>query len=232
VGARDTLTLATPAGVQRLRIEGVFYDYSTDAGAVLMDRELFARLWRDLRTESLALYLAPGASADAVRRGFLALAGPGRVFYVTPHRELRRRVLTVFDQTFQITFALQAIAMIVALLGVVSTLTALILQRGREIGVLRAVGALQAQVRTIVLVESGLLGLIGSVLGCAAGLVLSLLLVYVINKQFFGWTIRFTAEPWVFAQAVVLVVATAVGAGLGPARLASGRAAAEAMRVD
>ncbi len=232
VRAGDRVTLATPAGERALKVEGVFFDYSTDAGAVLMDRRLFARLWHDDRTESLALYLAKGANADSVRAAFIALAGPGRLFYVTPNHELRARVLKVFDQTFQITFALQGIAILVALLGVVSTLTALILQRGREIGVLRATGASRGQVRTIVLVESGLLGLIGALLGCVAGLVLALLLVHVINKQFFGWSIRFEAEPWVFAQAVAIVVATAIVAGLGPARLASGRAAAEAMRVD
>jgi putative ABC transport system permease protein len=231
VRAGDTLALATPAGAQRLRVEGVFFDYSTDAGAVLMDRQLFARLWRSERTESLALYLEPGAQTDSVRAAFLALAG-SRLFHVTPNRALRARALKVFDQTFQITFALQGIAVLVALLGVVSTLTALILQRGREIGVLRATGARRAQVRTIVLVESGMLGLIGASLGCIAGFVLALLLVHVINKQFFGWSIRFHAEPWVFAEAVAVVVATALIAGFGPARLASGRAAAEAMRVE
>jgi len=231
VRAGDTLELAAPAGPQRLRVEGVFYDYSSDVGAVLMDRGLFARLWRVERSESVALYLTPGASADSVRAAFLALAGP-RLLHVTPHRALRARALEVFDQTFQITFALQAIAVLVALLGVVSTLTALILQRGREIGVLRATGARRAQVRTIVLVESGMLGGIGAALGCAAGLALALLLVHVINRQFFGWTIRFEAEPWTFVRAVALVVATALVAGLGPARVASGRAAAEAMRAD
>jgi putative ABC transport system permease protein len=232
VRAGDTIALAAPAGLTRVRVDGVFYDYSTDAGAVLMDRSLFERLWRDPRTESLALYLVPGANVDSARAQFLALAGPQRLFYVTPRQELRRRVLTVFDQTFQITFALQAIAVLVALLGVVSTLTALILQRGREIGVLRAIGAMRSQIRSIVLIESALLGLIGSLLGCATGMVLALLLVHVINKQFFGWTIRFTAGPLVFVQAIVLVVATALIAASGPVRLASGRAAAEAMRVD
>jgi putative ABC transport system permease protein len=232
VRAGDVIEIGTPSGLARLAVDGVFYDYSTDAGAVLMDRALFARLWRDPRTESLALYLARGANADSARAAFLALAGPGRLLYVTPRAELRRRVLTVFDQTFQITFALQAIAVLVAMLGVVSTLTALILQRGREIGVLRAIGAMRSQIRSIVLIESAMLGLVGSLLGCVAGLVLALLLVHVINRQFFGWTIRFSAEPYVFFEGVVLVVITALVAGLGPVRLASGRAAAEAMRVD
>jgi putative ABC transport system permease protein len=140
--------------------------------------------------------------------------------------------MRVFDQTFRITYALQAIAVMVAVLGVISTLTALILQRGRDIGVLRAVGALRGQVRKMVLIESGLLGLIGSVLGCMCGMVLSLLLIHVINKQFFGWSIRLYVDPWLFVQASGLMVIAAVLAGLGPARMAATRVAAEAMRVE
>lgn len=232
VAPGDTLRLPAPAGEAAVRVAGVFFDYTTDAGAVLMDRSLFARLWNDDRTESLALYAAPGADLERVRREFLALAGPDLVLHVTPNQDLRRRVLTVFDQTFRITFALQFIAVLVAVLGVVTTLTALILQRGREIGVLRATGALRSQVRRIVLVESGILGLLGSLLGCAAGWVLALLLVHVINRQFFGWTIRMEVEPLVFAQAVALMVGTSLVAALGPARFASDRVAAESLRVE
>lgn len=228
----DTVTLETPAGRARLRVEGVFYDYSTDAGAVLMDYRLYRRLWNDSRTESLAIYLHPGMDPDAARREFIRRVGSRYLLYVTPNQALRRRVLVVFDQTFRITYALQAIAIVVAVLGVVSNLTALIVQRGREIGVLRAVGALRRQVHRMVLVESGLLGLIGALLGCGCGLLLSLLLTYVINKQFFGWSIRLTVDPWLFVQATALMVATALLAGVAPARMAAGRLAAEAMRVE
>ncbi len=228
----DTLRLPAPAGNEALRIAGVFYDYSAEGGAVLMDRHLFARLWHDDRTESLALYCEPGADVARVRREFVALAGPDLVLHVTPNQDLRRRVLSVFDQTFRITFALQFIAVLVAVLGVVTTLTALILQRGRDIGVLRAVGALRRQVWRIVLIESAILGLLGSLLGCAAGWVLALILVHVINRQSFGWTLRMTVDPLVFAQAVALMVVTAIVAGLGPARYASDRVAAEALRVE
>lgn len=228
----DRLTLPAPAGATTVTIAGVFYDYSTDAGAVLMDRRMFARLWQDPRTESLALYLEPGADVQRVRREFIALAGPSRLFHVTPNQALRERVLVVFDQTFQITWALQGIAVLVAALGVVSTLTALVLQRAREIGVLRAVGATRGQIVRMVLTESGLLGLAGALLGCVAGLALAVLLVQVINKQFFGWSVRFTVDPWVFVQAVALMVTTALVAGLVPARLAAGRVAADAVRVE
>ncbi|MFN8586974.1 MAG: FtsX-like permease family protein [Candidatus Eisenbacteria bacterium] len=232
VGAGDTLALPAAGGTARLRIEGVMFDYSTDAGAVFMDRATYARLWRDDRVESLAMYLAPGADRDRVRAAFLALCGPGRLMHVTPNQDLRRRVLAVFDQTFQVTWALQGIAVLVAVLGVVSTLTALVLQRAREIGMLRANGATRAQVRRMVLVESGLLGLTGSLLGCMAGVVLAVLLVQVINKQFFGWTVRFQLDPGVMVQAVALMVVVATLAGLVPANLAASRAAAEAMREE
>jgi putative ABC transport system permease protein len=232
VATGDRIVLPTPWGVRAVRVAGVFYDYSTDAGAVLLDRGLYARLWRDERTESLALYLAPGARLDDVRKALLIAAGDRMVLSVIPNRALRARVLTVFDQTFQITYALQGIAILVAVLGVIGTLTALILQRGREIGVLRATGALRSQVRTMVLVESGLIGFIGALLGCVAGFALSLVLIHVINRQFFGWTVRMSVEPAVFARAVALMVVTAVLAGLGPARFAATRVAAEAMRME
>jgi putative ABC transport system permease protein len=228
----ETIALRTPTGAHTLEVEGVYYDYSTDAGAVMMDYRLYERLWNERRVESLALYLAPGIDVPDARRRFISAVGDRLVMHVTPNQSLRSRAMTIFDQTFRITYALQAIAILVAVLGVVSTLTALVLQRGREIGVLRAVGALRGQVRSMVLVESALIGAIGAALGCACGLALSLLLTYVINKQFFGWSIRLTIEPWIFLQAVGLMVGTALLAGLAPARLAAGRQAAEAMRVE
>jgi putative ABC transport system permease protein len=231
VGAGDTLELATPAGRARLAVEGVYYDYTSDAGAVLMHRDLFARLWRDDRTESLALYLEPGADVDAARRAVLARAGDV-LLEVVPNQTLRARVLTVFDQTFQITYGLQIIAILVSVLGVIAALTAMILQRGREIGVLRAIGARRAQIRRMVLVESGLIGLAGALLGSACGVVLSLILVHIIHRQFFGWTIRLTIEPGIFVQTLLLMIGAAVLAGIGPARMAATRVAAEAMRME
>ena len=232
VDVGDRVELPTPTGSRDVRIAGVFYDYTTDAGAILMDAGLYRRLWGSDRTESLALYLRPGLSPDTLRPAILSAAGPAVLLSLTSNRALRRRVMTIFDQTFRITYALQAITVWVAVLGVINSLTALITQRAREIGILRAVGAEKRQVRKMVLWESGLLGLLGSSLGLACGLCLALLLTFVINKQFFGWSIRFALDPLLFGQTVLLIVGSAVLAGLAPARLAAGRLPAEAMRVD
>lgn len=228
----DTLALETPSGTARLPVEAVFYDYSSDAGAVMMDQGLYARLMRDERVESFALYLEPGTPPGPVQAGVAAAAGDTLLLRVMPNRTLRERVLVVFDQTFQITWALQTIAIVVAVLGVIGTLTALVTQRGREIGVLRATGATRRQVRRMVLIESAVLGAAGALLGCVTGWVLALLLIHVINQEFFGWTIRTSVDPRVFVQAIALMVATAMLAGLAPARLAAGRLPAEAMRAD
>ena len=232
VAVGDSVTLNPPSGTIRLPVVGVYYDYSTDAWSILMDYRLFERLWQTDRTESLALYLAPGAKQEDVRQRLLSVAGDRILLHVIPNQDIRRQALAVFDQTFRITYALQVIAIAVAILGVVTTLTALILQRGREIGVLRAVGALRRQVRTMVLVESGLIGLLGAVMGSLCGVALAVLLIHVINKQFFGWSIRMTIEPGIFLQAFGLMIGTALLAGLAPARLAVKRAAAAAMRLE
>jgi putative ABC transport system permease protein len=232
VRAGETLRLETPSGPVDLLVHGIYHDYTSDAGGILMDHRLFERLWQERRVESLAIYLAPGADAEEARRQ-LADAIAGRwALHVTPNQALRRRVLRIFDQTFQITYALQAIALLVAVLGVISTLTALIIQRSREIAVLRAVGATRAQVRRMVLVESGLLGLMGAVLGCLCGVLLSLLLIYVINKQFFGWSIQPYFDVWLFVQAVAVTVPVSLLAGLLPAGQAASRSPAEAMRIE
>ncbi len=232
VRAGDRVRLPAARGEVELAVEGVFYDYSVDAGAVLMDRSLYARLWGDDRTESLAIYLSRTTATDSVRSAILRLAGVGRWLHVTPNRVLRERVLTVFDETFRITWVLQAIAVIVSVLGVVSTLTTLVLQRRRELATLRAVGARRGQVRTLVLAESALLGITGASLGCVAGYVLALVLVHVINRQFFGWSIQLHVDPRVFLGALLLLSVTATLAGLLPARLATSARVARALRVE
>ncbi len=228
----DRLEIATPSGAFRPRVEGIFYDYSTDGGYILIDRSVLARYWKRDFTRSLGIYLSPGVTPDEARIRLLNAVPEEIVLYATPNRALRARALRIFDQTFQITYALQGIAILVSVLGIITSLTALIHQRGRELGILRAVGALRRQVVRMVVTESALLGLIGSLLGCICGVALAALLVYVINKQFFGWSIRFYLDPWLFAQTIPEMVVAAALAGIWPARLAASRVAAEAVRAE
>ena len=129
--------------------------------------------------------------------------------------------MRIFDQTFVITYALLAIAIIVAIRGIVNTLTALILERTRELAMLRVIGVTVREVRNMIVLESSIIGLTSTVIGVAMGYALSWILIFVINKQSFGWTIEFhTPLPTIVISCVITFLA-AVLAGLVPSRLAA-----------
>jgi putative ABC transport system permease protein len=228
----DTLRLATPAGERAFPVAGVYYDYTTEGGLVVMDRGLYRRLWNDPYVSNIGVYLAPGADAAAVRARILQVTRARPDLVVLTNRDLRRHVLQIFDQTFAITYALQAIALVVAVLGILNTVMASVLERQREIGTLRALGFTRLQVFRMVAGEAGALGALGDVLGAAAGIALSLVLIYVINKQSFGWSIQFFVPAGRLAGYALLALAAAVAAGAAPAwRAASARVAA-ALRYE
>src|SRR6266436_7873187 len=123
-------------------------------------------------------------------------------------------------RTFAITFALEAVAVIVAVMGIAGALLALVIDRRRELGLLRFLGAAGGQVRKLILVEAGLLGLLANLAGIALGFALSLVLIFVINKQSFGWTIRFHWPVEILLGALTVVYVATVLAGLYPAQVA------------
>ena len=158
--------------------------------------------------------------ATAVRRRIEALTTGYRIV-VAENKTLRAGAVVVFDRTFAITYALEAVAILVAMLGAANSLLALVLDRRRELGLLRFLGAAPGQIRRMVLIEAGVLGLLANLLGLALGMVLSLLLIYVVNKQSFGWTIQFHPPVSLLAGALSLIWLATVAAGLYPARVAS-----------
>jgi putative ABC transport system permease protein len=219
--AGEPFLLQTPSGPVSLPIVAVYYDYSNDRGTVILDRGLFARLFHDDHVNGLAVYLKPGLDAEAARGLILKNLPKGAQVFARSNANLKKEVLRVFDQTFAITYAMEAIAVLVAVLGILTTLTALILERSQEIAILRYVGATRGQVRRTLLWEAGWMGLVGISLGLGVGLLLALLLIDVINVQSFGWTIQWQA-PWVFlGKALVLVWVATLLAGIYPAFLAS-----------
>ena len=137
------------------------------------------------------------------------------------NRSLRKEAIRIFDRTFAITYALEAVAVVVAIMGVAGALLALVIDRRRELALLRFVGASTPQVSRMILAEAGLLGLLSAVAGTVLGVLLSLVLVFVINKQSFGWTIQFHWPLGVLLAALALVYAATLLAGFYPARIAA-----------
>jgi putative ABC transport system permease protein len=221
VHAGDRITLETRQGARPFDVAAVYYDYTTDRGVVAMDRATFARHYGDLRPTSLSVYLKAGADASRVRDELMRTLGERHRVFVHTNQSIRAEVLRIFDATFAITYALEAIAIFVGILGVGGTLLTLILERRREIAALRLVGADRRQVRRMVVIEAGLIGLVSQALGLVAGLGLASILIYVINVQSFGWTIQFDVPGWFLLQSSVALLAATALAGLYPARMAA-----------
>ncbi len=230
------ISITTPAGPVAVSVEGVFYDYATDGGKMVMDRTWYQRQWHDDRVTVFSIYLAAAADPEQVRQSIVThvvgLDGVTVPPLVIRNHELRKEILEIFDRSFILTYVLEAIAVLVAILGIVNTLVTAVLERQREFATLRAIGAGTRQVERLVLWEAAYLGLIGAVLGVVGGLLLALVLIHVINKQSFGWTIQMTVPGGVILKAVGLALTAALVAGYWPARWAARQPVVEGLREE
>jgi putative ABC transport system permease protein len=221
VSPGDMLTLDTPVGLRTFPVAAVYYDYAVERGVIIMDQEAHAKYFGEVPPSGLAAYLRADADPEVVRREILQSLDEGHRAFIYTNRGLRAEVLRIFDSTFAITYALEVIAVIVAMLGVAATLFTLVVERQQELTMLRLVGALRSQVRRAVVIEAALIGAVSQTIGLAVGFALALILVYVINVQSFGWTIQFRIPVLFLAQiSLAVIVATAL-AGFFPARRAA-----------
>jgi len=227
----DAITVPTPTGALRLSVAAIYNDYSSDGGVAMIDRSLFVRRFRSTAVNSIALYALPTTDLWRLRSEAVRALAPLRVDISTT-RELRAYVTTVFDRTFAITSALEGITSIVAMLGVVGTLFALVLEQRREIGMLRMLGLSRTGVRMLLLIEAALIALLAGVVGLAVGLALAYDLVRVIDPQTFGWWIEMTI-PWghLFGFLLCFICVTAL-AGLIPAQWVARLTTGESLREE
>jgi putative ABC transport system permease protein len=216
----DVLELSLAGRRVRFTVVGIYYDYSSERGYIIVDRSTLLKYLPDPAPSNVAVYLKPGVPVDTGRRAVEA-ALAGRKVLALSNRTLRDEAIRIFDRTFAITYALEAIAVFVAVMGIVGALLALVIDRRREFGLLRFLGGATGQLRRMILFEAGLLGLLSNVAGLFLGVFLSLLLIYVINKQSFGWTIQFHWPTAMLLVSLTLVYVATVIAGLYPARMAT-----------
>jgi putative ABC transport system permease protein len=214
----DSIVLPTDRGPRSRRVAGIFYDYGPDRGVVLLHRATYDALYDDRTIGSLAVYATPDTDAAALVAALRVLAAAvGQAVNVRSNRALRDASLVVFDRTFVITTVLRALAFSVAFVGVLAALAALQLERAREFGVLRASGVTPAQVRTLVVAQTGFMGFAAGAFAVPVGTALAALMIFVINRRSFGWSLEMRFSPDVVWQALALAVAAAVLAGIVPA---------------
>jgi putative ABC transport system permease protein len=217
IGIGDTVRLRTDRGERAFPVAGVFADYGSDQGVVMVSRRTYDANWEDRGVSSLALVLAPGTDSRAAVALLRERAGGDQDLLIRPNRALREASLEIFDRTFAITAVLRVVATLVAVVGVLSALMALQLERARELGVLRAQGLTPRELWRLVLTETGLLGLIAGALAMPVGVGLALVLVHVINRRAFGWSMETVVPVGVLVEAAGLAMVAALAAGVYPA---------------
>jgi putative ABC transport system permease protein len=227
----DLLRMATPAGERALRIAGIYYDYGSEQGSAAMDLSTFARLFGDGPINNAALYLRPGVDperlADALRAAL-----PNKGLRIRSNRQLRERIFSIFDQTFAVTRLLQGMSLLVAVCGITLTLLVIARERVWEIALYRALGAQRAQIVKVFLGKGLGLAAAGIVLGLPGGTALALILVFVINRSYFGWTLALHWPLAALSGQLALLLAAAAAASVYPAWLASRTPAAELSRDE
>jgi putative ABC transport system permease protein len=227
----DPLVLAGPEGPLAFPIAGIYYDYSSELGSAFMDLETMERNFGPGPINSVALYLSPGLDAETVVDE-LKTALAGVPIAIRSNRRLREEALSIFEQTFAITRLLRHMSLVIAVCGVALSLVVLARERAGELALYRALGALKSQLFRVYLGKGMGIGLSGIALGTVAGIAFALVLIYVVNRAFFGWTI---AVDWplglLLRQHAVIVLASAL-ASVYPAWIASGTPATELRRED
>jgi putative ABC transport system permease protein len=212
-------------------VAGIFRDYARQHGAVLIDRADYVALTGDRAVNDGALWLAPGTTPAAAMEALSALPGGAQLDMAEPG-EIREVSLHIFDRSFAVTYAMEAVAVLVGLFGLSSSLGAIVLARRREFGVLRHLGLTRAQIRSMLAAEGGLLALVGSAAGLAAGAAISLVLVYVINRQSFHWSMELHPPYLLLLGFVFLLCLLAVVTAIISGREAMGIAPVRAVRED
>jgi putative ABC transport system permease protein len=225
----DKVPLKTPQGPREFEVAGFVVDYSSDQGILLFDRPVYVRTFGDGLIDSVDLFLAPGADPQRVRAEIEAKWGEKYDLRVSTNADLRRSVMDLIDDFFALVYVLLIISVAVGVLGVVGTLLAQVLDRTRELGILRASGASRGQVTGAVTLEAALLGLAGALLGLPTGLCLGAVFVHVVGVQATGWVFPLVT-PWAiaFAAAAGSILFAAAG-GLWPARRAASLDVVEAI---
>jgi putative ABC transport system permease protein len=216
----DTVEIRTPKGAERFVVYDIFSSYSTTSGFVYLDRKWLKEYWGLDDATQLGIYLRKGIDVNGFIGRMKEILPPRFSLEITNTAQLRDQVLSIFDRTFAITYAIELISIIVSLIGVINTLLALVLERKREISIFRYLGGSWDQIRLILVLSAGIVGIAGILLGGIMGPLMSVIFIEVINKVSFGWEIHFRV-PFLYLTLVTTVLfLITLSAGLVPLKVA------------
>jgi putative ABC transport system permease protein len=226
----DTLTLLAPTGPAMYQVLGIYADYSGDRGHIAMSRRQYLRHWPDLGFTGIGVYARREAGITELEKSIRRTLSAGQT--LRSARAIYEASMHVFEQTFAITETLRGLAAGIAMIGVFGALTALQLERARQIGILRAIGLTPAQLYRLIATETGLMGLCAGLFALPVGCLVAYELIFVIYRRAFGWTMAFHFHPEMLLYGLLLAFGAALLAGLWPARKMARINPAEALRME
>jgi putative ABC transport system permease protein len=228
----DPVALASPTGEVKLPIVGIIRDFSNQTGAIFIQRSLYVRRWRDDGVDVFRVYVRPGILPTDVKRRINERFASERRLFVMLNHEVKRYIEDITDQWFALTYVQTVVAVLVAILGIVNTLTVSISDRRRELAVLRAVGGLRTQIRGTVWIEAIAIGLIGLALGFAVGAMHLAFVLEVLRRDFTGMDLGYRFPFGVAALLVPVILASALASAILPAEKAARGSLVEALEYE
>lgn len=216
----DVVNLRTPKGEVAFIINNTSISYATMSGFIYIDRRWLKEYWGLDDATQLSVYLAKGQSAAKFKQLLDHQFGNTYALDVTDNDELRQAVLGIFDKSFALTYTIELIAIVISLIGVVNALLILVFERKREISVLRYLGATWQQIRQVMVVSAGIIGIAGIALGFLMGSIISIVITHVINRISFGWEVSVRMPVLTVLLLMTLLLVTTLSAGLVPSYFA------------
>jgi putative ABC transport system permease protein len=230
--AGDTIEMMSPSGTIRTPVLGVVLDYSDQQGTIMMDRRFYALHWNDTSINVFRVYLDRGAARAQVRDELLRRFGGRTRFFVLTNDELKAFILRVTDQWFGLSYVQILVAILVAILGIVNTLTVSIADRRRELGVLQAVGGLRAQIRHTIWLEAASIGVLGLAIGFALGGAQLYYILEITRRDVAGLALDYRYPIEIVSVLVPIIVGASFVAALGPAEAAVRGSLVEALEYE
>jgi putative ABC transport system permease protein len=228
----SVIALKTDRGKRDFQVAGIYYDYASDQGFINIKYDVFRKFWDTQGVSGVSAFIKEGYELEAVKDKIQQANAGGQQLLIRTYRFLLDTSIEIFDRTFLIANVLQILSIIVAFIGILSALMSLQLERKHELGILRANGLLPFQLFKMINLQTLLMGVTAGLLALPLGSVLAAILVYIINKRSFGWTMQFELIPAIMIEALLLAIVAAVLAGVYPGYKMSRSSPALALREE
>jgi putative ABC transport system permease protein len=228
----DSLVLTTPGGPVSFGVVAIIVDFSYEFGSAIMDNNTYQKYWHDRLADAFTVQVKKGHEISAVRDAIQKTRGKEMRLFVLTLDEYRSETKKIFDQVYKIFHAMDILTLSIACIGIIITLLASVLERTREIGIIRSFGAFKRQVSKIVVLESVLLGITGCGLGIICGTFLGWMGIEGLVNGEIGMSVLYRIDSSAILKAIAFAVVFSALAGLYPARQAAKTNIVEALAYE